>query len=184
MIRPQMPSGEMPKERLSSAILVLATILGALLPMGARATTNLTLPGFTLQNQFDKPRTVTFPRTNVLILAVAGRQSFPQLDLWIQAAKDSGIGPVELVGLADLTEVPRFMRASVRKNFRQTPEVLLDWDGMITSKLPVTRHEASIFVFTGSGKLKLHLTGVATPEAISRLRRATAAAAEDIEQDS
>ncbi len=133
---------------------------------------------FELHDQFDVPHRLSFPATNVIILAIADRKGSEEVNGWIAALKPLYAGHVDFRGLADLAGVPGLLHARLRARFQETHKypVMLDWSGNICTQFGYNRGMANILIIGRDGTIRARLCGSANPNAIASARVALEAA--------
>lgn len=146
-------------------------LLCLLLPLGALAGTGKTLVGFDLRNQHEQARSFRFPREKITFMTVADWKGSDQLEPWIQKVFDRYGKRIDIEGVADMSLVPKSMRAMVRLAFlkRQTYSVMLDWEGSVVRQFEPVPKVANLYVIDRQGRIRLHLTGPLNPEGLRRL---------------
>jgi hypothetical protein len=124
-----------------------------------------------LRDQHDSPQRLTFPATNLVVLAIADKTGAEQVDAWIAAIKPRYAGQVEIRGIADVRGVPSFLRGKVRKKFQQTRQypVMMDWSGEVCAKFNFQPGVANLFLIARDGSIVGRWTGTATHAAVSKL---------------
>lgn len=137
----------------------------------AQLATNRTCPPFELRDQFQTLHRIEFPRTNVMVLTIADKHGNQQLRSWIEPLNEHQSPRCEIIGIAVLNGVPRFLREGIREKFVKTLEhpVMLDWEGRVTSRFQLVKHQANIYVLDGCGAVRAHFAGPAKPESLQRL---------------
>lgn len=119
-------------------------------PLPARAC-----PPFSLSDQYERSQSIVFPTNRVMILTVADRTGNEHVDPWVQALKRRYAGRVEILGVADVSSVPVFLRGMVRRRFQKARphSVLMDWEGTVTRALAAQRNKANVYVIDPSGRV-------------------------------
>lgn len=130
----------------------------------ASATTDsptIRLDNFELRDQHNRPHRVAFPQSDVSVLVVADEQGAKRLPPWFSALKERLGDSIAVRGIAELSLVPRFMRASVRQRLgKDYPgPVLLDWSGSVASLLGCSPGEANVFVLATNGVVRCRWRG-------------------------
>jgi hypothetical protein len=124
-----------------------------------------------LRDQFDQPRRLAFPTTNIVILAIADRKGSEQIDDWVAAVKTRYAGRVEWYGLADVSNVPRWLRGKVRRETQasQRHPVMMDWSGSVCERFARKRGLANILVLDRDGIIRARFDGPAAEGTIAKL---------------
>jgi hypothetical protein len=123
-----------------------------------------------LRDQFDWPRALVFPTTNITLLTIADKAGSEQIAAWVAPVKDRFKDAVLIEGIADLSAVPRPLRGLVRSRFQkaQTHPVMLDWSGEVVKSFAVLPDRVNIFVLDEEGKILKRITGEATEQGIEQ----------------
>jgi hypothetical protein len=124
-----------------------------------------------LHDQFDWPRTLVFPTTNITLLTIADKAGSEQIAAWVAPVKDRFKDALVIEGIADLSAVPRPLRGLVRRKFQkaQTHPVMLDWSGEVVKSFAVLPDRVNVFVLDEEGNILKRLAGKATEEGIEQL---------------
>jgi hypothetical protein len=154
---------------------MLTSLLGLVLVAGAAAgqdpcSVPTNAPArIELRDQFDKPRVLTFPTTNLIFLTIADKAGSEQIAAWIAPVNKRFREAVVIEGIADVSAVPRPLRGWVRRKFQkaQSHPVMLDWSGEKVKAFAPEPGRANIFVLDYDGKILKRLSGVATTECVS-----------------
>ena len=109
------------------------------------------------------------------MLIGADREGSAHSGAWSRALRE-GLGAlaedVSVIGLADLSGVPFFMKAVVRKRFSERPDEwsLLDWEGELSRRYAFAEKSCNVLVFDRSGMLSGRANGgVPVQESVERL---------------
>jgi hypothetical protein len=129
-------------------------------PAPDRAPDKLALP-----DQYDRPQSLAFPHTNVVVLLMADRGGSEEIDGWVTAMKS---GRVELRGLADVREVPWLFQGRVRKKFQEQRKypVMMDWSGTACVRFGLKAGVANVLVLGRDGRIEGRWTGAAKEAAV------------------
>ena len=114
-----------------------------------------------LHDQYDSPQRLTFPATNITVLAIADRKGAQQVDGWIAALKPRYAGRINLRGIADLGGAPGFIQARIRKKFQETRQypVMMDWSGEVCAQLSYKKDVANILLLSRDGSILARFSG-------------------------
>jgi hypothetical protein len=128
------------------------------LPVPDRAPDKLAL-----NDQYDRPQTLSFPHTNVVVLLMADRDGSEEIDGWVTAIKSGYGGRVELRGLADVRGVPWLLRSRIRKKFQEQRKypVMMDWSGEACGRFGLKPGVANVLVLGRDGRIESRLAGPA-----------------------
>jgi len=123
-----------------------------------------------LHDQYDAPKILSFPTTNITVLTIADRKGSEQVDRWIAELKPRYAGRIDLRGLADVRGVPWFLQEKIGKRFQETRQypVMMDWSGKVCAQLGYQPGQANILILNQNGKVLGRFTG----EAVERKRTA------------
>ena len=166
--------------RRQSAIMAIACLAGVLMVQaaeGGQASTNAPV-SFGLLDQFGAPKNCQYPKTNITVLIVADRQGCESIEGWIEPIKRQYGGRIDLIGLADLPDVPRFIRGMVVGKFKKkmTHSVGLDWNGEISRALGAIKETPNVYVMDVKGRQLLHVSGSVTEQGLSNVVQTIAVA--------
>jgi hypothetical protein len=138
----------------------------------AEAGTNeLRIASFKLRDQYGVEHHVEFPREKVCYLTVADRRGSKELDAWIEPVAKQFGDRIDVVGVADVSSVPRPLQAMVRDHFKKSVAhpVLLDWSGDVVRGIGMLARKANIYVVSSDGAVALHQSGPADKEKLQRV---------------
>jgi hypothetical protein len=124
-----------------------------------------------LRDQFDAPQKISFPATNITLLAIADKKGSEQVNGWIALVKQRFGKQIDIRGLADVSSVPRFLREMVRKKFQKvhTHPVMMDWSGEAVKAFTYVPGVANILVLSKRGQILKRMTGEANDKAFQDL---------------
>lgn len=100
------------------------------------------------------------------IVVYADRGGSKQTRPWLQALASSHCTVVEA---AALQAVPAVARPFVKRAFRKSPQVHLDWHGRIAAVFGFVENSANVYVFDKAGVLAMHLHGAAEADKLAAL---------------
>ncbi len=128
-------------------------------------------PSIKLNDQYDAPQKLSFPSTNVTVLAIADKAGSEQIAGWITPIQQRFQGRIAIRGIADVSAVPRLLRGMVRKKFRkiQSYPVMMDWTGDVVNAFTYVPGQANILVLDERGRILARVTGLANPKALDDL---------------
>ncbi len=160
---------------------VILTLLLTDTSTGAAESTSLVTKvslSIELRDQFDVLQRLSFPATNVTVLAIADRKGSEEVDGWVAALKPLYAGAVDFRGVAYLAGVPEFLHAKVRARFQETRQypVMLDWSGKVCEQLCYERGTANILIIDRDGIIRARIRGSASQATIALARQALEAA--------
>lgn len=157
----------------SSGTLAISVLAVFLSPPTAHADTVVTNApiSFHLLDQFGDPKSCDYPKTRITVLVVADRKGCESIDGWIEPIKKQCGNRIDLLGLADLPDVPRFIRGMVVAKFkrRTAHAVGLDWNGEVSRALGAIKEEPNVFVMDMKGVQLLHVSGTVTDQTLSNV---------------
>lgn len=129
------------------------------------------LKTFQLRDQFGTNHHQAFPRSRPLLLLVGDRKGVEEVDAWLEPLKERWGTTTDIVGIADVRAVPRFLRDRITgaiAKARPKP-VMLDFDGTVLDGLTCARRTANLFVVHSNGTLVATVTGLPTPERLGAI---------------
>jgi hypothetical protein len=117
-----------------------------------------------LNDQFDKPQTLSFPTTNMTLLTIADKKGAEQIADWIKPVKERFGTNLNIRGIADVSAVPGPLKKMVRKRFQKehTYPVMLDWSGKICAQFEYQPGLANVFILERDGTIHGRFTGIAS----------------------
>jgi hypothetical protein len=152
--------------------LIIALLLSISASAGERPKPPAKAPALLeLSDQFDTPRRLSFPSTNVVLLTIADRKGSGQIDGWVAALKARYDGRVEIHGLADVRGVPVPWRGKVRKKFQETRRhpVMLDWSGTNCAQFGSQPGVANVLFLARDGTIRCLQRGPVQPAALQEM---------------
>ncbi len=128
-------------------------------------------PVIELRDQFDVLQRLSFPGTNLTLLTIADKKGSDQIAGWVRPIRERFGHQIDIRGIADVSAVPRPLRAMVRGKFQklQTFPVMLDWSGDVVKAFTYVPDKANVLVLDGSGQILRRTSGEATREAVQSL---------------
>ncbi len=129
-------------------------------------------PDFVLADQGEVRREILFPRQRPVYLVAASHHGTGQIAKWVKPVFEHYGEKVEILGLADVREIPQAFRGAVRLMIRNGTKwpVLMDWDGKAVMAVCSPDFTTEVLVIQPDGHIKLRLSGAATPEGIAKVR--------------
>lgn len=132
------------------------------------------LASFRLKDQFGKEHRIEFPRARPLLLVVGDRQGSEDVGGWVPPLKERWAHGADIVGVADVSAVPGFLRGRVTEGIRrQMPAypLLLDFGGGVTEGLGCVRRAANVFLVTTNGTVSVSAHGPVDDAKLALLAR-------------
>lgn len=128
-------------------------------------------PRIELRDQFESLRILAFPTTNLTLLTFADKDGSAQLAAWVKPVQQRFPNGVAIEGIADVSAVPRPLRAMVRRRFQkaQSHSVMLDWSGETTKRFAISPNQANVLLVDWNGNILKRMTGKATEQAMKEL---------------
>lgn len=167
------------RQSLVHLLVCLASLAVPHVLTAAEAAKKTELQTFELPDQFGDNHRYEFPRKRPLIILIGDRKGSEEVDAWIAPLKKHFASSADITGIADMRGVPRFLRdritAAIKKN-RPVP-VMLDYDGIVTDRLPCVRKVANVFVVGPQGDLVGTVSGAFDDQRIEALQKVMRAAA-------
>ena len=127
-------------------------------------------PKLTLPDVRSRLQTVPADHGKPTILVFADREGSRQLAGWVQALYLRFSDRIDIRGVADLRQVPAFLRPAVRRLFRgpARDHVLLDWNGEASRTYAYAGGEARIVVIDAQGIVRWTGGGEASEAALAQ----------------
>ena len=124
-----------------------------------------------LTDQFELPQRLSFPATNLTVLTIADHKGSEQIAGWVTPVKARYGSRVAIIGIADVSAVPGWLRGMVRKKFRQRQSypVMLDWTGDTVKAFAALDECVNVFVLDERGWILKRFAGEANPGALKEL---------------
>lgn len=130
------------------------------------------LSTFRLADQFGAEHRIEFPRARPVLLVVGDRRGSEEVGGWVPPLRERWAHGADIVGVADVSAVPGFLRgrvtAGIRREFAAWP-LLLDFEGRVTSALPCVRRAANVFLVATNGAIAAAANGPADPAKLAAL---------------
>jgi len=153
-------------------LLITCVSLANAAPPAAANKVPTSLPAvIRLNDQFDKPQSISFPSTNITLLTLADKSGSDQIAGWVAPVKKRFDNRVDIRGIADMSSVPGLLRGYVRKQFQkaQTYPVMMDWSGDTVKAITYVPEKANVLVVDGSGKILMRINGEANEKSLREL---------------
>lgn len=130
------------------------------------------LSSFRLADQFGAEHQVEFPRDRPVLLVVGDRRGSEEVGGWVPPLRERWAHGADIVGVADVSAVPGFLRgrvtAGIRRELSAWP-LLLDFEGQVTAGLPCVRRAANVFLISTNGAIAAAASGPADPAKLAAL---------------
>ncbi len=120
--------------------------------------------GFKLADQNDAMQEIKFPRERPLILVVSDHKGSAGIADWITPLAGQFRPQLDFFGVADLSPVPKPLRAKIRSYFQKglTYPVMLDWEGSVVDKFNYKKKVPNLFLINKRGEIVKSTYGLAT----------------------
>ena len=128
-------------------------------------------PDFDLQDQAGVPHSVRFPRERPLFIVAATRSGTGKIASWVKPVTEGFGERVEILGLADVRNVPSVFHGAVRmmvKDGTRWP-VLMDWEAKVVPNLCSPDFSIEVFVIDETGRVRLCLAGAPSSEDLPKV---------------
>jgi hypothetical protein len=124
-----------------------------------------------LSDQFEVKQSLVFPTTNLTFLVIADKTGSEQIAGWVSPVEGRFGAAVAILGIADVSAVPRPLRGMVRRKFQkaQSHSVMLDWSGETVKQFAIAPNQANVLLVDCRGNILKRLTGKATDKAVNEL---------------
>lgn len=124
-----------------------------------------------LSDQFEVKQSIVFPTTNLTFLVIADKTGSAEIAAWVSPVTERFGASVAIVGIADVSAVPRPIRGLVRREFKkaQTHSVMLDWSGDTVKQFAISPNRANVLLVDCDGSILKRLSGKATDQAVKEL---------------
>lgn len=128
---------------------------------------------FTLPDQLGTNHTLSLPLPRLTLLTVADKQGADEVAGWVNPVQVLYTNRVNIVGVANVSAAPRWLRGQVRRQFRHTyaHPVLLDWEGRVATALAAAQQPITVLLAAPDGTVLYRQTGPATAPEMERLLR-------------
>lgn len=157
--------------RLVGALCFMAWSLPVALGEDTNSWVGKPMASFELKDQYGRLHSISFPRTNLMVVTVADRTGAGQVNSWIEPLKERYGNKIAMAGVASVGKVPRPFRGLAQARFRKawTYPVMLDWNGEISDRLGSEREEVTLIAVGRDGTILWRHSGAANQEALLRL---------------
>lgn len=121
-------------------------------------------PAFILENLKGETQQFSFPRTKVLILAIADQKGSEDMENWIKPLYDRYNDSVEIQGVAELSAVPKFARGIARgiiSGIVKQP-IMLDWTGNVSGQFGAKAGVTNVYAINAQGQIIASGSGIAS----------------------
>jgi len=147
--------------------------VGSILLTGGslEAAGSMRCPEFNLQDQAGVSHSVRFPRNRPLFIVAATRSGTGKIASWVKPVMDVFGDRVEILGLADVRNVPSVFHGAIRmmiKDGTQWP-VLMDWNAKVVPNLCSPDFSIEVFVIDEKGNVRLCLAGAPSSEDLPKV---------------
>jgi len=129
-------------------------------------------PQFTLLDQYNKPYNIAQDQGKIILLLASDAEGAKQNKAWVENIDNRYNHRIPIVGIADVRQVPRPLKALARKEFKKTPvSILLDWNGDVFISYGLVKKLANIVLIDKKGVVRYMYSGAATATSCAILFR-------------
>jgi hypothetical protein len=131
-----------------------------------KATLKTNLPqakAFSLENLQGTTQQFSFPRTKILILAIADQKGSEDMENWIKPLYDRYSDSVDIHGVAELSAVPKLARGIARgiiSGIVKQP-IMLDWTGSVSQQFGAKSGVTNVYAINAQGQIIASGSGLA-----------------------
>jgi hypothetical protein len=152
-----------------------ALLACCLLPLcGAVAGVGARVADFALPDQFGVTNQVRFPRGRPVLLILGDRRGSEQVAGWVLPLKQRWGHGADILGVADVSAAPGFLRArvteSIRRQLTDYP-LLLDFAGVVADALHGEKRVANVFLVATNGVVAAATNGAVDDAKLAALAR-------------
>ncbi|RFC45972.1 MAG: Glycosyltransferase involved in cell wall bisynthesis [Verrucomicrobia bacterium] len=129
-------------------------------------------PDLVLEDQVGQPHEIRFPRERPLLLVASSRSGTSKIAAWVKPIHDVFGANVEILGLADVRNIPSIFHGAVRMMIRDGTQwpVLMDWSAKNVNQLCSPGFSIEVFVVNQKGEVRLCLSGAPTSQDLDKVR--------------
>ena len=125
---------------------------------------------FTLQDQYEKAVSLRRYEGRVLVLLASDKEGSSQNAAWIKVIRDKYADRLAVLGIANVSSVPFFLKGKIRNDFKKDGDsILLDWKGEVFRSYGFAKAVSNIVLIDGRGVIRHRSSGNASPEAVHEL---------------
>jgi predicted transcriptional regulator len=147
--------------------MVFALLAGA---AGAQSLIDIRAPEFTLQDQHVKTVSLRQFEGRVVALIASDKEGSSQNPAWTKAIRDKYADEVIVLGIADVSSVPFFLKGKIRNDFKKEGDsILLDWKGEVFNAYNLTKGVSNVILIDKKSMIHYRSSGPASPEAVQGL---------------
>lgn len=114
-------------------------------------------PDFTLENLSGMQEHIAFPRSRVMIIAIADPHGSDDMENWLTPLQDRYPYSVDFYSLIELSSVSAADRANARTIVKQTQVVdtplLFDWTGRVSKAFKAEAQVTNVYAINGKGEI-------------------------------
>lgn len=135
-------------------------------------------PAFTLENLKGEKQSFSFPRSKILIIAIADQKGSEDMENWIQPLYDRYTDSVDIQGVAELSAVPKFARGIARgiiSGIVKQP-IMLDWTGTVSSQFGAQAGVTNVYAINAQGQIIAQGSGAANLDKLKAIAESVDAA--------
>jgi predicted transcriptional regulator len=127
-------------------------------------------PEFTLQDQHVKTVSLRQFEGRVVVLIASDKEGSSQNPAWTRAIRDKYADEVIVLGIADVSSVPFFLKGKIRNDFKKEGDsILLDWKGEVFNAYNLTKGVSNVILIDKKSMIHYRSSGSASPEAVQGL---------------
>ncbi len=165
---------------------LLRTVLPVvLITLSLGAPAQDTASAFSLEDQFEKLHSFTFPRDKPLVFSIADPGGAKDAPVWTDTIHEKYGDRIAFWSMANLSFIPAVARSTARLGIRATSKdpVLCDWDGAVSESLKSKKGHANVIVISKSGTILHRTFGKPTDEKLAKAYEAIDSALAESEEE-
>jgi predicted transcriptional regulator len=126
----------------------------------------------TLQDQYEKTVSLRQYGGHIVVLLASDKEGKAQNAAWIKAISGKYAGQVAVQGMADVSNVPFFLKNKIRNDLKKDEgSIILDWNGEVFRSYGFAKGRSNIVLIDSRGVIRHRSSGAAAPGAVQELFR-------------
>lgn len=131
------------------------------------------VPTFSIEDQYEKRWAHTNYKGTITLYVLSDRDGYEYSENWTKPLRERFESRIEFVPVADVREVPGFLKGYIRSRFRDefSYSVLMDWEGTLITALDMQEGFPTFVLTDQNGVIRFRIFGSGIESQVNRLAK-------------